>query len=650
MFINTLPVRARLAADHDVGQWLRELQEQQLETSDYEYSSLAEVQRVSDVANGQPLFETIVVFENHPAGRHNGGGSLERRKPRYLERSNFPLALLVVPGESLELILIYDRERFTTPSIERIAAHVRTILGAIAENPNLAIADVPLVTEDESRCLLEWGRTPRAEPKEKTVVALFERAVARNPDAVAVTCAGTQIHYRELHRQAHELARRLRSRGVGANAPVAICLERSCEMVVGIVGILTAGGAYVPLDPKWPRERRELILKDAGAKVLVTTTATAATLTEGFSETLVIDVEEDAREDGGPEDAKLDDVELGDVEPDQLAYIFYTSGSSGHPKGVEVTHHSLLHSTSARFELYREPVERFLLLSAFTFDSSVAGIFWSLGSGGTLVLPSVGVEQDVHELANTIRRERVTHTLCLASLYDLLLEHAEPSDLESLRTVIVAGEACPAGVLDRHFDRAPGASLYNEYGPTEACVWSTVYRATNAVSGQHTVSIGRPIPGAGVDLLDASSRLVPIGVPGEMFVSGDGLARGYLNQPALTDERFVHRRDVGGELTRLYRTGDLARWRDDGNLEFLGRVDRQVKVRGYRIELEEIEATLAGHPDLRQVAVVARVRPVTPVTDAASRSIDLSKRLSSLGADHAERLLRDVEDTDGGVG
>lgn len=629
--INTIPVRVTVEPESELGPWLRHLQNEQAECSAYDFALLAEIQRLSDVAPGQPLFETILVFENVAEAQSSElAPSLEVSEDRFVDRSHFPMALLALPGDALELILVYDRQRFATANVERLARHLRNIIETIAEGPERRLADVPLMSEDESRdILVDWSRSNPSQTTEKTVLQLFDRQVERNREAIAVTSDATEMTYRQLELAAKRLARRLKAHNKPGTA-VAICLERSLEMVIGILGILYAGCAYVPLDPKWPRERLAFISEDTGAKTAVTRKADAATLGGALPVTLLVD-------DAG--DAPPGEIELDVISPETLAYIFYTSGSTGRPKGVEVDHRNLLHSTAARFDFYSDAVERFLLLSSFTFDSSLVGIFWTLCQGGTLVLPPPRVEQDVSDLARRIARNRVTHTLCLPSLYGLLLEHADARELGCLTTVIVAGEACPSELASRHAQRLPDAALYNEYGPTEATVWSTAYRASLVETGR-TVPIGRPIPGTQVYLLGRDGRPVPIGVPGEIFVGGEGLARGYLNQPGLTEERFRYHciAHGNGEEVRLYRTGDLARWREDGSLEFLGRVDQQVKIRGYRIELEEIEAVLNGHPNVRQAAVTARSSPT-----ARGQGSDLGTRLLALGAENAERLLSDVE-------
>ena len=410
---------------------------------------------------------------------------------------------------------------------------------------------------------------------------------AQSPDAVAVICGTNSLSYRALRRRSAALARRLLAQGVESESRVALCAGRSADTLVGLLAILEAGAAYVPLDHDYPAELLAFMCEDSGAQLAVATTQLAERL-PACVRPLVID------------DAEEEPFDIPEPGPESLAYVIYTSGSTGRPKGVAVTRGNLAHSTQARLAFYKEPLPRFLLVPSFSFDSSVAGIFWTLCAGGTLVLPEPGHGRDPAALGALIDAQRITHTLCLPSLYALLLQ--SPAKLDSLETVIVAGENCPPGLPAQHASRLPRARLFNEYGPTEGTVWSTVCE----LAAQAPVSIGKPIPGATVHLLDEANRPVADGQAGEIHIGGAGVARGYLNQPELTAQKFVSDLCSGAPGARLFKSGDLARRLPDGNLEFLGRMDRQVKIRGYRIELDAIEAVLQSHPEVRGAAVLAR--------------------------------------------
>ncbi|HET9479164.1 MAG TPA: non-ribosomal peptide synthetase, partial [Pyrinomonadaceae bacterium] len=430
---------------------------------------------------------------------------------------------------------------------------------------------------------------------------LFEEQVERTPDAVAVAFGDEPLSYRDLNQRANQWAHRLRRLGAKPETLIGICVERSVEMIVGLLAILKAGAAYVPLAPDSPPERLEWMLKGARIQLLLTQQKLLSKLPAEIAHLVALDG------DQGVVESESQENPVTTTDPGNLAYVIYTSGSTGRPKGVEVTHRNLVHSTSARFVYYDEPVRSFMLVSPFFFDSSVAGIFWTLCQGGKLVLPPKDFERDITGFASLIEQEEVSHLLCLPMVHSLVLRQASPKRLKSLRCVIVAGEPCAPELPKRHFATLSQASLFNEYGPTEGTVWTTVY---NCAPQDHatTVAIGRPVPNVQTYVLDDHRQLVPAGVIGELYIGGEGVARGYRNGPAATAERFVpHPFEAGA---RLYTTGDLARYLPSGELEFLGRRDQQVKIRGYRIELGEIEIALVHHPAIREAAVVADDRRI----------------------------------------
>ncbi|HYG23946.1 MAG TPA: amino acid adenylation domain-containing protein [Verrucomicrobiae bacterium] len=459
---------------------------------------------------------------------------------------------------------------------------------------------------------------------------LFERLAASQPGAVALAFEDQQLTYAEVNARANQLAHFLQKRNVGPDSLVGLRVERSAEMILGILGILKAGGAYLPIDPGYPIERQQVILADARVQLVLTQSHLAPIDFDGEIQQL------DSDWFKASDEPATDPVCRSGRE--NLAYIIYTSGSTGKPKGVMVTHGNLLHSTEARFAYYPEPVEKFLLLSSHAFDSSIAGIFWTLCQGGALVLPHEYSRQTASELADLIARHGITHLLCLPSLYAVLLDQF--SALGSLKTVIVAGESCPAALVDRHHALLPKATLYNEYGPTEATVWSTVHRCERRPNAR-TVSIGRAIPGSQVFVLDPQMQPVVNGASGEIYVGGPGVSRGYFNRPELNAKCFVSNPFSPDPHARLYRTGDLARFLPDGGLEFLGRADHQVKIRGHRIELEEIESVLKEHPAVENAVVVVEEKKRTvPVNGEAEQLI--LRRLSELDPVDAERLLDEI--------
>jgi amino acid adenylation domain-containing protein len=437
---------------------------------------------------------------------------------------------------------------------------------------------------------------------------LFEKQVEKTPDKVAVVFKDQSMTYRELNTRANQLAHFLRREGVGVESLVALSTERSLEFMVGLLGILKAGGAYVPLDPSYPQDRLNFILQDTQAPFLLTQShlrVTQSHLREQFKDyqgrVFRLDTDWHQVEKEAQENPPI----LNTL--NNLAYIIYTSGSTGKPKGVLVEHQNLLNSINARLSYYSDPVKGFLLLSSIAFDSSIAGIFWPLVQGGTLILPSQEAQYDPSEIIKVINQQAVSHILCVPSLYGVILAQAQERDLDSLKVAIVAGESCSNKIVEEHSRLLSSAHLFNEYGPTEATVWSSVKQVYDADSKQvHEVTIGRPIANAKLYILDRQLQPVPIGTTGEIYIGGGGIARGYLNQPELTAERFIHNPFETDTESRLYKTGDLACYLPDGDIKFLGRADHQVKIRGYRIELEEIETVLASHKEVKEAAVVAQ--------------------------------------------
>jgi amino acid adenylation domain-containing protein len=367
-------------------------------------------------------------------------------------------------------------------------------------------------------------------------------------------------------------------------------------MLVGMLGILKAGGAYVPLDPEYPIDHLAFVLDDAHVSVLVIQQRFADRVPPTDSQPRRIIVIDVVAEDLGV-------TNLPSLSgPEDLAYVMYTSGSTGKPKGVMVTHRNLVHSTTARLTFYRDAVESFLLLPSFSFDASVAAIFWTLCTGGRLLLPEPGAERDPSAICRLIARRRASHVLCVCSLYHHIVERATTADLASIKVAVIGGEMCPPKLIAGHREKAPHALLFNEYGLTEGTVWSRACEVSRS-SNDDIGSIGRPIPNTKIYILDSELAPVPIGVPGELYIGGDGVARGYLNRVDLTSARFVPDPFASRPGARLYKTGDVAQYHEDGHIRLLGRIDHQVKIRGRRVEPGEIEAVLALHQSVRRAFV-----------------------------------------------
>jgi amino acid adenylation domain-containing protein len=624
LFINTLPLRVQVDVEMRLIPWLKKVQHQMLENQTYESSPLVAIQKWSDVIPGKPLFNSILVFENHPANleEDDPGASLKTSDARYIEYSNYPLALLVVPDEQMHIIAVYDQAFFDDKAISRLLSHIEILLGEMVLKQTLPLSELSLIGEAERNQLLSnWNDTDVPYPKDICIHTLIEKQAKETPSSQAVVFEDQTITYGALDHAANVLAKRLTDIGVRPETLVGIYLERSPELIVAILGVLKAGGAYVPIDPTYPDKRVEFILQDTKCPVVIAHHASndqiPLFMRDGYDGSVVMI---DDLRTTIPE--KID-LKLPEINSNNLAYVIYTSGSTGKPKGVMVTHQNLVHSTIARINYYPDLIESFLLLSSFAFDSSMVGIFGTLCQGGKLVLPRQRQEQDALSLVSLINQHQVTHMLALPSLYMVLLDLFSKKPLKSLRNIIVAGESCPPDLAERHFKILPDVRLYNEYGPTEATVWSTVYELTQA-DAQGLVPIGKPIANTQIFILDPHGHPCPIGFAGELFIGGEGVARGYLNHPALTAQRFTPNPFIRNLLaeatdpissTRIYKTGDLARWRPDGEIEFLGRIDNQIKLRGYRVELGEIEHVLLSHPNIREAAVIAEQEKTTNQQD-----------------------------------
>jgi amino acid adenylation domain-containing protein len=511
--------------------------------------------------------------------------------------SRFDVTLFAADSDDgMELIVEYRSDLFERSSMQRLLRHYATLVDAMTRDSDRAVSDLTYVPPTELAYVLAVSQGALiAREHAPDVVAEIRSQAKANPNATAVITSEGRLTYAELARSATRVASRLLELQAQPGHPVALFADRQTPAIAGMLGILQAGAAYVPLDPAYPRERLRLITHDAQLTTAVTTRRLRPQIAELFPHSILADTGEAAP--GSPIDTAPD--------PDQPAYVIYTSGSTGQPKGVVITHRNLLHSNRARTDYYAEPPKRFLLIPSLSFDSSVAGVFWTLATGGTLVVADEQAQRDPAALRALIAEHRITDLLCIPLLYREMLAGGT-DHLDSLQRVIVAGEACPAELVRLHFRRLPHAGLFNEYGPTEATVWATVHacRAEDGESGA-AVPIGKPIPNTAAFVLDQYRQVVPTGVAGELFLCGDGVASGYLHRPDLTAERFLEIELPKVGQVRAYRTGDLVRRRLDGVLEFLGRVDSQIKVRGYRIEPQEVEAVLERHPGVQRAVVVA---------------------------------------------
>jgi amino acid adenylation domain-containing protein/non-ribosomal peptide synthase protein (TIGR01720 family) len=597
LFINSLPVRVRLpSATSALSLWLQSLQNQQLEARQYEHSPLVQVQAVSEVPRGTPLFDSLLVFENYPLDatllEHS---SLRVRDIHGFELSNYPLTASVLPGPTLRLRLVFDTPRFAPEAMQHLLARWVRVLESFSAAKRLD--DISLLSAGErQRLLVEWNDTASEYPRASTLPDVFEQIVSQAPDRIALEFGEARLTYRQLDERANRLAWHLRGLGVSTDDRVAIAVERSPELVVSLLAILKAGAAYVPLDSTYPQERLTAMVEDARPRVLITQKGLVSRLPTGEQRTVVL---EDLDLAGLPVQAPP-----RVVWPENLAYIDFTSGSTGRPKGVGTPQSAVLRTVLGVDYAHLGPDETFLLLAPISFDASTLELWGPLLHGARLVLFPPHAPSDVHELGEVLARHGVTTLHLTAGLLTQVVDH-NLQGLRGVRQLLTGGDVVSAPHVRRVMEtlHIPVTACY---GPTETTLFAACHRMTRPEQAGSVVPLGRPIGNTRVYVLDVDGQPVPEGVVGELFIGGDGVARGYIEQPALTAERFVPDAFSTEPGQRLYRTGDLARWRHDGVLEFLGRSDAQVKLRGYRIELAEVESALLTHPQVRQAVALVR--------------------------------------------
>ncbi|HEX6036890.1 non-ribosomal peptide synthetase, partial [Longimicrobium sp.] len=592
LFINALPVRVRAGGATTVRAWLGALQAEGARAREHQYTPLVQLQKWSGLAPGEPLFESQVTFENYPLDPETGERveGLRARTAFGLEQTSVPLVLTVMPGARMEMLVRYDPARAGADAMERLAGHLDAVLEGLVAGPDRPLSEVSLLRADErDRVVQAWNATDRPFPDGTCLHALVEAQAARTPDAPAVVFGGRTVGYAALERQATRVARALARRGVGPERRVGLCMEPGPAAIAALLGVLKAGGAYVPLDPSVPPGRMTYLLADSGAVLVVATAATAGRVA-GYG-VPVLEVGDDPFPDEpeSPLPARAD--------ADNLAYVIYTSGSTGLPKGVMVPHRGVCNAVAAFAREYAVGGgARVLLFAPLHFDASVLDIFVPLATGAALVAAPRDELLPGEPLTDLLRRQRVTH----AKFTPSALAATPRVELPDLRVVVTGGEACTAGVVARW---APGRRFVNGYGPTETSVRVSVHPTAD---GTRPPPLGRPLDNVRFYVVDGALGPVPVGVGGELCIAGVAVTRGYLGRPALTAERFVPDPFSARRGTRMYRSGDRVRWNAAGEVEFIGRMDGQVKIRGVRIETGEVEAALRLHPAVRDAAVVAR--------------------------------------------
>ncbi|HEU4595090.1 MAG TPA: amino acid adenylation domain-containing protein, partial [Pyrinomonadaceae bacterium] len=608
-FVNTLVLRTDLSGDPGFRELLARVRDASLQAfahEDVPVEKIVEELQPGRSLDRNPLWQVMFALQNAPA---------ESAVARGLTLSPFKVSARTKIADDIYFGMVetehglagsveYRSALFDEARIERLVGHFRTLLEGAVASPDSRLSELPLLTEAERRQLIEeWNATRVDYAPEEPVQRRFERQAARTPEAVAVVSEGERVTYGALNECANRLAHRLRRLGVGPDVLVGLCLERSIEMVVAVLGILKAGGAYVPLDPAYPPDRLRFMLEDTRAPIILTQQSLRDKLDAGDSATLLcLDSDWD---DIASESAADPPV---DVAPDNLLYAIYTSGSTGRPKGISLSHRALRNLLEWHYENFADG-PRTLQFASISFDASFKEIFSTLSTGGTLYMISEALRRDVPRLAGFIAEAGLEKmVLPVVVLQQLAEEYLRRGQFPpSLREIITTGEQLRVtSAVGELFKHLPGCNLFNHYGPAETHVVTALTLGNRPDEWPYQPSVGFPISNTQIYLLDRHLRSVPLGVAGELYIGGTNLARGYLNRPALTAERFVPNPFSAEPGARLYRTGDLARYLADGQIEFLGRLDHQVKIRGFRVEVGEVEAAIEQHEAVSEVVVEAR--------------------------------------------
>ncbi|WP_412679436.1 amino acid adenylation domain-containing protein [Brevibacillus fortis] len=619
-FVNMIPIRSQVTGEKSFSQFIRELQLTLIDGMDhavYPFPAMVREANIPRLHGNSPVFDIIFTYQNFLQSQNLQRFYDECQNKLTIElidgvhqEGEYEFELEVFEQEAEFLLnLKYNPHVFDQATIQRMAEHYQNIANEVIQNPEIALDEIPLISVEERNMLLvEWNATEAAFPQALCIHDLFEKRVQQTPDAVAVVYENQSLTYRELDAQITKLAIYLQAKGAGPEATVGICVERSLEMVIGILGILKAGAAYVPLDPTYSTERLVYMVEDSKTTLVLTHASLLDKLTSFTGENtkcLVLDRDWEEVE----QTAQLQKTLNREVNPTNLAYVIYTSGSTGKPKGVMVSHESIINTLfflESRYPVMENDV--YLLKTNYVFDVSLSELFgWFIGRGHLVILPPHG-EKLPEMLAEYIVKHRVTHVNFVPAMLNVfvngVVENKPFLQHCPLKYVMVAGEAFPKELVKKTVATFQKAKIENIYGPTEASIYAAWFSCSENELVSSNTPIGRPVANTQLYIVDRHMNPVPVGVPGELCIAGKGLARGYLNRPELTAEKFVDNPFTPG--TKLYKTGDLTRWLPDGTIEYLGRIDHQVKIRGFRIELGEIESQLSAHPQIQSVVVLVK--------------------------------------------
>ncbi|HLZ53309.1 MAG TPA: amino acid adenylation domain-containing protein, partial [Verrucomicrobiae bacterium] len=625
-FLNTLVLRGDVSGDPTFPELLQRVRKTALAAYAHQelpFEKLVDTLQPARDLSRSPLFQVMFILQNEPLQSLELAGLKLTPLRVHSGTAKFDLMLsLEESAGGLGGFIEYNTDLFDAETVARLTGHYQMLLESVVVNAEQRLSQLSLLTEPERKQIFtDWNNSDTEFPRDKCIHQLFEDQAGRTPDAVALAFADDTLTYRELNERANQLAGELQKLGVGPDVRVGICVRRSLEMVVGLLGILKAGGCYVPLDPEYPKERLTFMLRDAQAPVLVTRTALHGHFKSEVSNLKLLFLDKILESKVRPNDegqpasrftlhTPMLTSGLRPATSGNLAYVIYTSGSTGTPKGVMVTHRNVVNFFTGMDRVLGTKPGVWLAVTSISFDISVLELFWTLARGFKVVIQpdddrgnGAPADGQWRSLPEHILRHGVTHLQCTPSLAGtFLLAPESQAAVRSLDKLLLGGEALPVSLAKQLHEILRG-ELLNLYGPTETAVWSAAHRVEKV---ENPIPIGRPIANTQVYVLDKNLQPVPAGVPGEIFIGGEGVTRGYLNRPELTAEKFIRNPFSTEARATLYRTGDLGRWRENGTIEFLGRLDLQVKIRGHRIESGEIESVLARHPAVREAVVVAR--------------------------------------------
>ncbi len=581
-FNDTLVLRVNIDPKTSFANFVSEIKNTTLEAfenKDLPFDVLVKEMNIERSLSTNPFFQVMFLYHSKPDNPYFGEDLTLSHTWFDSEVAKFDLTIYVGEDEGiLSTTFEFAHDLFEESTINRFQEYFKSLLENIVDNLEQSIGDIPMLTGHENKLFFNPQKEFQPEFNSyKSIHKIIEDITVSHPTKQAVTFNDTSLTYNELNTKANILAQNILNLNLQHNAVIGLCIDRSLDMIVGMLSILKAGGCYLPLDPNYPKERIDFIVNDSNTKLVITQQAN----NHFFENTncTFINIEDTLN-------APQKNIELPEINKNDLAYIIYTSGSTGKPKGVPISHGNIISSTASRLEFYDANPDAFLLMSSISFDSSKAGIFWTLCTGGNLVIAEKRIEQDIDKISNLIGGQNITHTLMLPSLYKLILDYSEIEKLKPLTNIIVAGEACSVSLCKTHLNLLPKVNLYNEYGPTEGSVWCIAHKVTSKDLNLKNIPIGKSIANSKIYILDKHLKKVPLGVSGEIYIGGSGLSNGYINRPKKTNEVFITN---PSNNERLYKTGDLAYYNKDGNIIFLGRADEQIKIRGFRVELSEIE-------------------------------------------------------------